>query len=112
MIKVETRLLLPLLSSLEIVCVSVHVCLSNVQKRSERSPKILHLLIRSQAGESVWGYQLASGLQHISAALGDISSQVTPSCGSVACGGGFIWKSEQAIMNYSHGRRTFFFLTM
>lgn len=69
-IKSKTKLCLPLLSSLEIGY--VHVCSWNPEKMSEWSlrPKILYLLISSQAGESVWGYQLASGLKHISAAQG------------------------------------------
>lgn len=36
----------------------------------QHEPKIISLLIRSKAGESVRGYQLASGLGHISAPLG------------------------------------------
>lgn len=56
------------------VCMCVRVCSRNSEKMSKwsnTSPRleILYLLIRSQAGESVWGYQLASGRKHIAAPL-------------------------------------------
>lgn len=72
------------------------VCSRNAGKMSDknnthRRPNTLYLLIRSQAQESVWGYQLASGLKHISAALGHSKLSGYPLfCGSVACGCVFI----------------------